>query len=103
MAEKKKLEMQSVQPVVGGKSEDDDITNTDVWTYRGYRISCKQQGLSPLSFYQWEQIGRPVAWQVYEFDKYCNKCRAQGLIPFNFEEWLQLGGTREPTFKELED
>ncbi len=38
-----KLEMQSVQPVVGGKSED-DITNTDVWTYRGYRIACQQNG-----------------------------------------------------------
>lgn len=103
MSEKKKLELQSVQPVVGGISEDGDPVNDDVWTYRGYRMACQQNGWPSLSFDQWDQIGRPVAWQVYEFDKYCNKCRVQGWIPFSFDEWLQLGCPREPTFKELED
>lgn len=100
MAEKKKLEMQSVQPVVGGKSEDGDPVNNDVWTYKWYCRSCQQEGLSPLSFDQWEQFGMPAAWQVSEYGKYRNNCGAQSLIPFNFEEWLQLGGTRNPTFKE---
>lgn len=103
MSEKKKLELQSVQPVVGGKSEDDDITNTDVWTYKGYRIACQQNGWPTLSFDQWYQMGRPVAWQLYAYDMYCNNCRAQCLIPFSFDEWLQLGGHREPTFKEPDD
>lgn len=86
MSEKKKLGMQSVEPVVGGISEDGEPVNRDVLSYKRYCISCNQNGWPLLSFGRWDQLGWPVAYHHYTYDMYCNNCRAQSLIPFSFYE-----------------